>query len=119
MKYELVNPSDKIYLHADDERVAIAAVLVLSTLYGITDTKGNLIMPVLRFGGMDEFLTDKFGSRAGAQSFIAGNLLKMADCLDSFGTDGERTSLNDICARAKIVANALREKHSTEDANAT
>lgn len=119
MKYELVNPHDPIFLETDDERFAKLAVLCLSTAYGIRDTDGNLVMPILLFGGMDEFLANEFGGRDAANELVESNLLKIADVLDSFSTQGDRTSLSDVCTAAKSLAQSLRKRHSAEAPNAT
>ena len=54
MIFELVNPSDAVTFECEDVRVACVAVLVLGEgKYGLTDTKGDSVLPLFMFGGMD------------------------------------------------------------------
>lgn len=58
--YEIVNPSDKVLLQADDELTACVATLLLGQgKYGLRDQAGETVLSIMIFGGSDEWLAEK------------------------------------------------------------
>lgn len=120
MKFELANPSDKIYLEGDDfEVVAIAVVAVGHGQYPAfeIDENGNEIdegasVPFFLFGGLDEWFNEKFGVCAEecVKRVKKEKLRQLIDALRSFRCVGARTSMNDICGYAHSIADALEEE---------
>lgn len=107
MRFELINPSDKIFLDADDLRVAqIAALYAGEGYYGLNDENGEQVFGLIAFGGSEEFIKS-FGDEDGYKKFIEANRMAIADCLKTFRTDGVRTSMNDICGSAHHLAEQL------------
>lgn len=110
--FELINPSDEIWLKAPDARLAIcAALLVGEGFYGLKDEHAETVMGAIAFGdAAAAFLEEKFGSPTGYSEFLASNLVAIADCLDSFDTKRERTSISDIVGNAQWIAGQLRKR---------
>ena len=136
MIYEIINPSDPYTLYADDFKVAAASVLLLGQgAYSIENEKGDEEMPIFLSGGADEWIEEKFGD---FEKWMDKNRDKVAECLESvmsFGFnqryaydeaikaikgkkakqeyrdkihDKNRSSLNDIGAKAWRIAEKLR-----------
>lgn len=106
-RYELINPSDKIFLDADDVRVAqIAALYAGKGFYGLKDENGEQVFGLIAFGGSDDFFKS-FGGVSDYEEFIKANKQKIAECLRTFRTDGVRSSMNDICGNAHKLASKL------------
>lgn len=130
--YEVINPSDAVTFEADDPRIAIlAGAFVGDGRYGVRDDKGNDPgLPLFLFGGCGDWLESE-GLLAFARTPEGG--AKLAAALDSFvccsianrkairaavGNDPEamarfneekRTSMNNICGRARKIAATLRK----------
>lgn len=110
MKYEIINPSDMCFIESEDELIAITACLTIGNgAYGLKNSSGETVCPILSFGGADEFLEKKFGGAASYQKYFDENLLKIAVTLETFSYPSERTSLNNIGERAKMLAVKFRE----------
>lgn len=104
MRFELINPSDKIFLNADDLRVAqIAALYAGKGYYGLNDENGEQVFGLIAFGGSEDFIKS-FGDEASYKKFVEDKKREIADCLKTFRTDGVRTSMNDICGNAHRLA---------------
>ena len=101
MRYEIINPSDKCYIYAEDVRIArIVCVLLGNGMYGLVDEQGNVVMHV--FEELDipqEKISD----------FVNQYAAEIASVLESFEYEGERTSLNNIGRRASVLADAFRK----------
>ena len=109
--FELINPSDEIWLKANDARAAIAAALLVGDgFYGLKCERGETVMGVIAFGNADEFLEEKFGSPDGYPKFLAENLSEVALVLDSFETKRARGSMTDIVGKAHWTAGVIRER---------
>ncbi len=106
MKYEIINPSDKCYIFAEDERLAkIACALLGEGWYGLKDESGNSTMYIFE-GAADALqMTDEE-----VTAFIDSNLTALAEVLNSITYPSERTSLNNIEAKAKRYAEAFLKK---------
>ena len=118
MKFEIINPSDAYTMEAVDLQVAAVACCFLGDgRYGLEalgeDRNKDRDVPIFLLGGHDEWFSEKFGLTFGA---CAENVMKqrtdeLADALDSVALkSGERTSMNDIGARARSLAKAVRRK---------
>jgi len=59
MLLEIINPSDKVTLEADEPMVACVCTLLLSRgQFGLANEKGETILPLLLFGGGKEWLKE-------------------------------------------------------------
>ena len=104
MKYEIANPSDKCFFNYDNELIAAVACLILGRgYYGLKEYEsGKTVLPILMFGGVDEWLEEKNINALAA--FINEHKSKLAACFQSFSYDGERTSMTDIGESVKKFA---------------
>ena len=104
-KYEIINPSDKCFIYAEDVRLAkIACILLGQGFYGLMDENGEQVMGIFEtFGSAIEMEEAKVGE------FIAENKKELAEVFRSFEYAGERTSLNNIGERAKNYAIQLEK----------
>lgn len=109
MRYEIINPSDKCYIYADDVQLAkVACALLGSGWYGLKDEDDEPVMHIL------ESLDDALGmSEQELLLFIDNNKKELVKVLRSFEYESERTSMTDIGARAAMFANALDKEEST------
>lgn len=109
-RYELINPSDKIFFDAKDLATALIAVSLIGNLrYGAHElgTTNPVNIPTFLFGGWDNFINKNFDGRAPEVS-DEGILESVADCLKTFRlASQERTSMNDICGNAHAYAQRL------------
>lgn len=109
MRFELINPSDKIFLDAENVQVAqIAALYAGKGYYGLNDESGNQVFGMIAFGGSDGFFAS-FGGQEAFAEFAKSHKKEISDCLLSFRVNGVRSSLNDICGYAHSLAASLRE----------
>lgn len=118
MKYEIINPSDECYLEHPEQKVAITAGLVLGGgAYGLKSVETcEMALPILAFGGAEEFLNKTFGGPESYALFVAENYRAISDALLSVSLPQERTSLNDIAGRAHSLGRTLAKKaQSRED----
>lgn len=99
-KYEIINPSDKCFIYAEDVRLAkIVCILLGQGWYGLKDENGEQVMGVFEtFGSALEIEEAKAGQ------FIAEHKKELAKVFRSFEYAGERTSLNNIGERAENYA---------------
>ena len=59
MIYEIINPSDTVTIEADDVDVARAACLAIGGgKYGLEDEQGDQAMPVMLFGGYEDWCAE-------------------------------------------------------------
>ena len=104
-KYEIINPSDKCFIYAEDVRLAkIAGILLGQGFYGLKDQNGQRVLGVFEtFGEALEMEESKVGQ------FIAEHKNELAKVFRSFEYAGERTSLNNIGERAENYAVQLEK----------
>jgi hypothetical protein len=117
MKYEICNPSDPYTMDCPDIKLATAAILLLgSGHYPLVDIETQeTIVPVFMFGGLEEWLTEHFGSESNFSDFVKSNKPAIADCLASVTLGcAERSSMNDIGGRAHKMADELRQESKEE-----
>lgn len=136
MIYEISNPSDCITIEADDELVACVAVLLLgSGKYGLVRQDGATVLSIFLLGGADAWIAERVGDNL--DEWIEAHSTELATVLDTAmvvsvglrapllkaiaaaGGDRQgalaafneerRTSMNDICGRARRLAARLRE----------
>lgn len=135
MIFEIINPSDPYTLEANDFEVASVAVVLLGQgAYGMKQLDGDksLEIPIMMFGGADQWFTDNFGDNAETVigRVVNEKCLQLADILDSVRIGGledrekgedyrdqRRSSLNDIGRRANLYTKNLREKASDTNAS--
>lgn len=109
MVYEIVNPSDAYTMVADDFKVAAAACLLLGQgAYSIHNADRSEDMPLFLFGGADEWVEKTFGS---FDEYLLGHLEEIAACLDSVMSCGFRERVNFDAAMAAIEDPAKREAY--------
>ena len=107
IKFELINPRDPIYFFAEDNKTAtLATVLVGEGKYSAESEEFKI--PFFMFGGFEEFCKDKFGGEINLDG--ESQKRKLIDCLMTFEVNGEQTSLNNICQKAKNIAKQLEKK---------
>ena len=106
MRYEIINPSDKCFIHADDEQLAkVVGIYLGNGMYGLQDEDGNTVLHIF------ESLEEAFDMEPdGVKDYIERNLIELAEVFESFEYASERTSLNNIEKKAKRLAAALRAK---------
>lgn len=106
LRYEIINPSDKCFILADDERLAIIACALLGNgMYGMINEKEETVLPPFVPVDVILNLTEDAINR-----LINNHSSELADVFESFCYESERTSLNDLEAKAKKYAEALRKR---------
>ena len=113
MLFEIINPSDAYTMEASDLETAAVAVVVLGHgmygLRGLGDADGKDV-PVFILGGHDEWFATQFG-RLFEESVDRVDRAALASALGSVKlSNGERTSMNNIGAKAHRMASLLREQ---------
>lgn len=109
MKYELINPSDKIYFEGDFPLVAMGYAITLlgEGMYALNDSEGETVVPMFWTGdACINWFRQQGTTLDGAMVDHAENA---AAFLDTLTYAHERSSLNDIGKRAKGLAGRLRE----------
>jgi hypothetical protein len=62
MLFNIINPSDSYTIKTDDKEAACVACLLMGEgQYGLEEIGGKFEMPILMFGGGDEFFKSQFG----------------------------------------------------------
>lgn len=143
MIFEIINPSDKYTIEADDFKVACIAGLVIGDgQVGLEQVDGDLEMPIFIFGGVEEWFQEQFDT-ALTDLFKSIDMLELADCMDSIvvgnrdayllGLDGKtgqdaydfwlkwhdtnRSSVNDYGTFAKAYAKDIRKRYGETISN--
>jgi hypothetical protein len=123
--YELGNPSDPYTFESDDFEALAAAVLVLGDgAYALTpDDRTAQGLPILLFGGAEEWVTKQWGSMSCFSKFleVPANMRRMATALESirYGHASDRRSFERLLARipeaerGAAVAKDLEERHGS------
>jgi len=115
MKWEIVNPSDYCTMEAESFAIACVANLFLGEgKYGLDplgDTNKDYKMPILVFGGVDDFFNKEFGFKdfeAGMKELKETKMAEVIKALDSVSYEGnERSSMNNIVGYAKKLVEYL------------
>ena len=101
MRYEIINPSDKVFITSDNELDAkIVCYYLGKGTYMLKNDKGELLTGFLdpNFGIEDEDVA----------KYISSHSREIADVFDSLSYESERTSMNDIGKRAYAYAAAFK-----------
>jgi hypothetical protein len=113
-RWELINPSDYYEVECDNfKSAAVAACLVGAGKYGlkpISDTNEEWDMPLFILGGSDEWFKSTFGEsvEAAFTDCRDNKLESLIHALKSINIeDSKRSSINNIGARAKSIADKL------------
>lgn len=112
--YELINPSDKIFLDAMNLEIASCAMLLVGVGHYGLKLGDDLVVPVLGMGrqrAADDWYIITFGRPVidSLQYCSQHHLDDVVACLRSFRLQGERSSLNDICGTAHSLAARMVE----------
>lgn len=113
MRYELINPSDKIYYEAPDAIHSAIATILLSVSYGgecLDDSEQS--SPIFLFGGAEKWVKEKSGKTM--QEYLRANAQSIRDTLLSFRYEGERTSMSRIVDIAHQYADAINRNFLQE-----
>jgi len=109
MKFECINPSDKIYCESDDLLSLGIVALIFKGQYPFEEIDGEKKVPLFMFGGGEEWLKEN-GEDINNNGLIERNSEGVIKCLESFKlASGDRTSMNDICGYAHKYAQHLRK----------
>lgn len=121
MRFELINPSDPYTFEAADHEIAAVAVCLLGDGKYMADAldddanKDNNV-PAFLFGGHDEWFESRFGANyeATVERVLKTRCDALAQALESL-TLGckERSSMNDIGGRARVLAKAVRSQYAS------
>lgn len=113
VKYEIINPSDKCYISSGNEKVAKFCCLLLGEgKYGLENAEtGADVLPIYLFGISEQVIIEEFGESLA--DFLKHNKKDIIECLDTFEYASERTSLNNIGARAKLFHDKLLKSEET------
>lgn len=108
-KYELINPSDKIFYEAPDAVHSAVATALISTGYGGNClTEGGENSPIFLMHSASEWIEKRSGMTV--DEFIEKNAESLYEVLSSFRYSSERTSLNKIVDTAHQYAEAIKKK---------
>lgn len=103
MIYEIVNPSDKCTIEAQDETLACCAIIILSEgAYGLYDESGRAAMPIFLFQDpqkLTDWLETHGIDHTKMDDFYAKNGEEMATILESitYGSIGDRKAILKVC----------------------
>lgn len=108
MKFEIINPSDKCFMEADDFKTACVCNVILGEgYYGLQEVDGINTMPPIKFA--TGWFLDTFKQNI----MDAIKELKPEDAIKVFSSVRlayeEPSSLNDIVGRAKALAEYLKK----------
>lgn len=101
MKYEIINPSDKVYITAKDDLIAKIVCYYLGRgTYMLKNDKGELLT-----GFLDPNINIETEE---LEKYIVSHVNDIAETFDSLTYEGERTSMNNIGKSAYAYATAFR-----------
>jgi hypothetical protein len=97
--YEIINPSDKVVLAADESDellVAIAIVMLGNGKAGVERDDDTTILPLMLFGGFEEWLTSKGLTTESFGETLRTNRSKIASILETvfYGSTSEAKALD-------------------------
>ena len=110
MRYEIINPSDKCYITAEDPVLAKIACCALGRgWYGLKAETGEVIIYPL------ESLEKNTGMRTEElTAYLTEHAQEIVQVFRSFEYETERTSMNDIGGYAARLADALENKKESD-----
>lgn len=107
MKYEIINPSDKCFIEAESDTVAALVGNALGNgYYGVRDENGKAVLHIMQSVSEAVNMTEDELS-----AFIDSHHREIRKAFESFRYASERTSLNNIEARAQAYARAFLSKY--------
>lgn len=109
MKFEIMNPSDEAYIEGSFEACCLATLLHGDGSYALQQVGGDLWMPPLFLGGLDEWCMKQFGKSFEAFSETVPEE-EVRDALLSVHLARERTSCNDFTSHAHHLGNLFDTK---------
>ncbi len=122
MILEIINPSDAVCLEADDISMAGVAVMMLSSAYGLKNEQGEIVLPLMIFGGQDKWLKEHEVNDIDA--YLKENRTKLADIFESvfYGHLQDKASFNSTISkmtpeRAKQYKKEWNEKRRSSLTN--
>lgn len=105
-QFEIINPSDECYVYSEDPLVAAAAVCILGGgAYPMKEVGSSFEMPLFLFSDADDWWKEK--AKMTFKQYMENNKKQIAQCLGTFKYPHERTSMNNIGARAVAWEKAL------------
>lgn len=107
--FEIINPSDPYTITGEPASAAAATLFLGEGQYALRDAANESVLPLCLFGGHEKAMADLGVPDFDAWLSDPDNLESVAEALDTvrLGRD-KRSSLNNIGARAKELADALR-----------
>ena len=106
MKFEIINPSDKCYIFADDQRLAIIACSILGRgMYGLKNEHGETVL--YPFQDVDYALGITMQE---VNELAKVSRVELARIFGSFQYEDTRTSLNNIGRTAELYCEALSKE---------
>lgn len=94
MKYELINPSDRIFFDAENNKIAQFCSTYISTGYTYENTETGESGNMYIFGIDEDGILKEFG--CDIKTFIKENAKEIQACFASFRYSSGRTSMNRI-----------------------
>lgn len=110
IKYELINPSDKIFLEGDFKTACIVALVLGNGWYALADENGKSVMPIRP---SKEWLEQNLHPDGFVGALNDTPVQQLYDCFNSVKCAGEVSSLNDIQASAR--KHAFQFKHILDE----
>lgn len=107
MKFEIINPSDKAYLDAEEYDVACLASLLVTEQHGLKQVDGEFKMPPFLFGGADKWFTDNFKISVGED--WKKKRKEVIACLKTVRYSDGRSSLRNFVKYAHDLAKSLEK----------
>ena len=107
MTYEIINPSDKCFIEAESDTVAALVGNALGNgYYGVRDENGKAVLHIMQ--SVSEAVNMTEGELS---AFIDSHHREIRKAFESFRYESERTSLNNIEARAQAYVRAFLSKY--------
>lgn len=119
ISFDIVNPHDAYTMTADTHQVAAVAVCLLGEgKYGLKGMAPNegMDVPVFLFGGHDRWFTSAFGTsfEQTANECLTTGREALAAALESIECRHQRTSMVDLAALGKVLAESVRTTKRVE-----
>lgn len=106
--FEIGNPSDPYTIQGLRAHCAVAVLMLGEGLYSLKMADGTVVLPICAFGGHEKALSALGVNDLEAWLEDPSNRAALAVVLDTVALQRERSSLNDIGAQARSMAESLR-----------
>ena len=110
MKFEIINPSDEAYIEGEFKLCCLATLLFGEGKYSLKQVDGDLEMPILMFGGLEDWLKKTFDKSSLDELFDDVSPQSLGKTLLSVHLARERTSLNNFTEHAHTLGKQLLSK---------